>query len=114
MSIKFEISGKTIVLTLTDDLTIEQAQELKTTLLECKDKGNQVGVKLDKVTGIDLACLQVLCSAHRTFDSENKVLSLCAEGSEAFRQSVQRSGFVGSRACDLNPGTACLWGRGEE
>ena len=113
MAIEYEQSGNTGVLTLAGELSIEKAQDLKNTLLECKDKGSHVEVKLDKATDIDLACLQVLCSAHRIFDSENKVLCLCAGASESFRQSARRLGFVRPRACDLNPVTGCLFGGGE-
>jgi anti-anti-sigma regulatory factor len=114
MAFDFELSGNGGVLTLQGDLTVGQADALKVALLGGMAQADSVTVNLDQVTSIDLSCLQVFCSAHRTYDTEKKVLSFNRQGLVPFEKTLRLAGFIREKACDLNPNTACLWGGGAQ
>ncbi len=50
----------------------------------------------EAVTEIDLSCLQLLCSAHRTALSLNKNLTLNCQESEAFMRPPKRNSIIES------------------
>lgn len=110
MPFQFKQSGKKGVLTVEGDLTIAQAGELKNLLLASMEKVDQITVKAVDVSEVDLACFQVLCSAHRFFDANKKKISLFPETAETFRQEVKRSCFSKKEACGLELNTECLLG----
>jgi anti-anti-sigma regulatory factor len=112
MTVEFEVSGDTGVLTIAGDLTIGHARELKAALLTSMVRASQVTVKLGRVTALDLSCLQVLCSAHRSFHLKNKGLIVCGEGHEVLRKEALRAGFFNGRGCDFSSREACLWAGG--
>ncbi len=109
MNFKLEPSGGASVLTLDGELTIEHAGELKKMLIEAMDSAESVDIKLEEVTGVDLSCLQLLCSAHRTALKSRKQLTLSSEESDAFQQMVRDVGYARHDGCALNPGPGCLW-----
>lgn len=108
MPFQYKKSGKKGVLTLEGDLTIAQAGELKDLLLESMEKVDQVTIKALDLSEVDLACFQVLCSAHRFFDANKKKISLFPETAEAFRQVVKRSCFSTKEACGMKLNTECF------
>ncbi len=112
MAFDLDLSGNDGVLTLQGDLTIGEAEALKVALLKGLAQVDSVTVNLEQVTSIDLSCLQVFCSAHRTFDSAKKVLSFYRQGLVPFEQTLRLAGFIREKLCDLKPNTACLWGGG--
>ena len=113
MTFQFERSGKKGILTLTGSLTIDRADELRSILLESRNKVQQMVVKLKDVSAVDLTCFQVLCSAHRLFVAEKKRLSLSPESDEVFQEMMQRSGFTRIKACGQDLNSECFWERGD-
>jgi hypothetical protein len=58
---------------------------------------------------VDLAFLQLLCSAHRTAVSAGKLLRLDAGSSPLFLRQLAAAGFVRHSGCMLDCGNSCLW-----
>jgi anti-anti-sigma regulatory factor len=112
MTVEFETSGDTGVLTLSGELTVGHMAELKAALLTCMGRVNRVTVMLGRVTALDLSCLQVLCSAHRSFHLKSKVLRVCGEGRAILRQEALRAGLMEKISCDFSREEACLWAEG--
>lgn len=112
MTCVFSLSGNDGELILEGDLTVEQAEELKEALIAGMEQAERVTVNIEQVTEIDLSCLQVFCSAHRTFDSVEKELTFNRHGLAPFEQTLRLAGFNSVKVCDLKPNTACLWGGG--
>jgi anti-anti-sigma regulatory factor len=113
MTFQFEREGETGILTLTGSLTIDRANELRTMLLKNRKKIKQMVIKPVDVSAVDLTCLQILCSAHRLFVSENKRLSLSPDTDEVFQEMIERSGFTRIKACGLDLNSKCFWERGD-
>lgn len=113
MSYEFELANDTGVLKLAGELSIGRAAELKASLLASMARADRVTLRLDAVTGIDLSGLQVLCSAHRSFQMKNKELSICGTGREMLRQAALRAGFPEANHCVFASGRKCLWAEGD-
>ncbi len=109
MDVKIEYSGDLGVLTLEGDLTIEQAVEIKKALITALGNTDRLIIDLEKVTNIDLTCLQLLCSAHRMSVRQNKRIMLSDKRSEAFGSSCQTAGFQRHTGCVLDTQETCLW-----
>ena len=95
-------------LALKGEMTIQHAASLKTMLLKAAEDG---GLALDcsSVTEIDVAGLQLLCSAHRTFTKWGKGFSLAGEKPAPFKQTVRESGYAREKGCSLDRDGSCVW-----
>ena len=92
-ALKESMHGTT--LTLGGELTLIHANELKATLTASLQSGGNVAVRLEGITDMDLSCLQLLCSAHRTAARSGQHFTLDAENSELFRKAAVEAGFFG-------------------
>ncbi len=104
-------AGHLAVLTLRGELKQNHADELKAHLRRSLDYVGRIVVNCEKVTGVDLACLQVLCSAYRFSQALHKEFSFVGHRPELFLQAVRRSGYEHCVGCGLECDNGCLWGR---
>ncbi|MCP4715734.1 MAG: STAS domain-containing protein, partial [Deltaproteobacteria bacterium] len=58
------------------NLTVDSVVELKEALLGALETSDDLCINLEGATQVDLACLQVLCSAHMTAVGMDKQLQL--------------------------------------
>jgi ABC-type transporter Mla MlaB component len=96
------------VLTLKGELTITHAETLKTMLSEALQDTNRVQVELAEVSAVDLSCLQLLCSAHRTAAALGKALTLGGEIPPMLHQAMKTAGFTRQKGCAFSSHTPCL------
>ncbi|MBI5847461.1 MAG: STAS domain-containing protein [Nitrospirae bacterium] len=90
-------------------VTIEQMPEMKKVLADALHDAQQVRVDFSQADDVDLACLQTLCSAHRTAGGVDKELSINENRSAAFMKSVKAAGYVRHTGCKLGKTDTCLW-----
>jgi anti-anti-sigma regulatory factor len=109
MQLKILEKGKRGKLLIEGILTVDRAEELRKALLDALNKVNHVKFDLEKVTSIDLSCLQLLCSAHRTASLMNKEFSQSGSSSEAFKKTVTSAGLPRSIGCTETMAKGCLW-----
>ena len=76
INFKIEESKNAGVLKLDGELSIEQAAELKTALINSIENSDNVIIDIEDITEIDLSCMQLLCSAHQTLINLNKHLDV--------------------------------------
>ena len=98
--------------TLSGDLTIFQASEIQTRLREALESSDDVRITLQDVTSMDLSCLQLLCSAHRTAASGKKTLRFASPPPLLFRETVAAAGLKRYGGCAASPNTDCLYQEG--
>jgi anti-anti-sigma regulatory factor len=96
------------VLTLKGELTIARAEELKAALSESLQGAASVRIQLSDAGAIDLSCLQLLCSAHRTAAALGKSLTLEGEVPPMIRETMKYAGFTRRTGCAFSPLTNCL------
>lgn len=95
-------------LCLEGELTVSNAAPLRERFLEALKQNDQVEIDLDQVTMVDLAGLQLLCSAHRTAVAQGKTLTLKNPLVPALQQARALSGFIFNRSCRFNPAGDCF------
>lgn len=111
IDIKLSESDGAGVIVLGGELTIGHAQELKTSLKEAVDGYNSVVVQFGDIADIDLSCLQLLCSAHKSAMKQKKTFSFGGHVPDAFSRAFADAGFIRDAGCRLDPGETCLWVR---
>ncbi|MBF0136277.1 MAG: STAS domain-containing protein [Magnetococcus sp. DMHC-1] len=87
-----EDSG-TGTLTLSGDLTIQHAQELKEALHDAIVQTMHLNLNFKDVDRVDLAGIQLLCSAHRSILERKKTLALVSPVPDTFKEAIRTSGF---------------------
>lgn len=97
------------ILCFEGECTVERANEFKDALADELKREERLVLNLEKVTGVDLSFLQILCSVHRTSLRLNKHFSLQGERPEAFVRVVESAGYARSLGCHGDPRKACLW-----
>ena len=102
-------SGKQGHITLDGNLTVVQAEELRSLLIKAIIDAEQVCLDFGTVADVDLSCLQLLCSAHRSASRMKKSVSLSADWPEVFKKTVEEAGYSRSTGCRLDIDHTCLW-----
>ncbi len=98
--------GETVV--LGGELTITHMENLKAELLDALRNASQVKVRLENVSEMDMAFLQILCSAHRTAADHNKSFTIGGE-LDRFRTIMKSAGFQRHIGCREESKYPCLW-----
>ncbi len=111
MSVTLQQSGNEITLTLDGDLTLNHAEELRTFLIKAIIDSNRIFVQLGDVADVDLSCLQLLCSAHRSAARMNRHVSFSGKWPDRFKQAVRDAGYTRLTGCSLDADHSCLWTR---
>ncbi len=100
--------GKRII-RFTGNLTISRADEMKSILLESLEGVEHIEIDLSSVEEADLACLQLLCSAHRTSKHLGKAFGLCGGAAGSLKRTVRIAGYARSSGCVLDTDNQCIW-----
>lgn len=103
--------GTVSVVRLDGELTIQDAAALRDTLLKGFEEADGIRVNVEEVETIDLSCLQILCSAHRTALALNKsfVLEACAA---PVLKAAEEAGFTRHTGCSIDISQSCVWSGG--
>ena len=94
-------------------LSIQDSSALRRCLLEALDSPESLLLDLTDAQTIDLACIQVLCSAHKTFSKARKDIGITGELPEGIVRSLSSAALVPD-ACDRESHGPCLWATGGE
>lgn len=96
-------------LKLEGELTVALAADLRAALLNSFERADNVIINLDNVTKIDLSCLQLLCSAHRTADEDGKTLTVEDPTLPMYVEARKDGGFMYNKPCKHVSTEDCLW-----
>lgn len=107
-------SPKEGMVLLDGELTIDHASELKMLLIRALESADRIYIHLKDVTAVDLSCIQLLCSVHRTAVRAKKHITLDRGNCEIFEQTLKDAGFCRSRDCQKDPYGTCFWMGGEQ
>src|SRR5574341_1228297 len=102
-------SGNTGVLTLTGELTLKHADEMRTALTKATVTAAQVTLNIEKAGKADRSCRQLLCSAHRTCMRLNKRMAFSGALPDILNRVAVEAGFARCVGCDLDRQKSCLW-----
>jgi len=102
-------------LQLEGDLTIERAAELLEVCRQALDASDRIAVEFNEVGAVDLCCLQLLCSAHRTAVAQDKQFFFAGNRPAFLSEAGAMAGFIRKRKCQMNPDRQdCLWLGGQD
>lgn len=92
------------------ELTIQQAADFKDTLTKAISEVDRLEINFDKVTEVDITCLQILCSAHKTCVKVNKELSITGRQSEVLKEAIKYAGYERHKCCKVaRDKNQCPW-----
>ena len=97
------------MITLAGELTISSADELKDVLIKALSVNERISINLEQSTEIDLSCLQLLCSAHRTAIKNKKSLSRIGACPNSLKNITEQAGFLRHKGCVRDVNDGCLW-----
>lgn len=101
--------GKQGNITLDGNLTVNRAEELRMLLIKALIDADHVQVDFGPVTEVDLSCLQLLCSAHRSAGRMKRRLSLSGGWPEPFQKTLEEAGYARLSGCRFDTEHTCLW-----
>lgn len=109
MSPVAEVAEETMTLTLSGELTVQQAATIKEKLETLLNKTDHLVLEFSNVTRVDLAILQLLCSAHRMSVKLDKRFSFGAVLPAVIRDAILQNGFQRNEGCCLDTQHSCIW-----
>jgi len=92
-SYNLEISGGIATLVIIGSLKAERANELKSPLMKALSGAERVRIRVESFTDMDMAILQLICSACQSASLMDKSMELEGEGLEEFLKTVESAGF---------------------
>lgn len=109
MEAAFNLAGTTATITLSGNLTISSASQLKSFLLQGLEQAETVVVSFHEISAVDLSIIQLLCSAHRMSVRLDKRLLFGGSVPDSFRDATARAGFDRHVGCVLDSQKSCIW-----
>ncbi|HQM21027.1 MAG TPA: STAS domain-containing protein [Deltaproteobacteria bacterium] len=105
-------AGEGNLLVLRGALTIEAASRLRGALLKAYESQSALELDVRALESIDLACVQVLCSAHRTFHRVGRDIAIAGEITDGVRSAL-RAMAIDPEVCDSSRVSVCPWKEGD-
>jgi ABC-type transporter Mla MlaB component len=99
--------AKTVV--ASGPMTVATANKMKAVLVEALGSADAVTVSLENIAGVDVAFLQLLCSAHRTAAEGGKTLTVTGTDREPVASLLRQAGFLRHIGCHESTRRSCLW-----
>jgi anti-anti-sigma regulatory factor len=106
--LKVQRKGKTRVLKTHGNLTMEDADALKESLISCIDKSEEVLFDIDEIEDADLPCLELMCAAHKTAERSKKKFLINGRPSENLLDAIEDAGYCSRSACEWGK-ESCIW-----
>lgn len=91
------------------EVTLGSVSSLHAELLKAFRSSSCIDLDLGGITELDLAGLQLLCSAHLSACAQAVQLRVTGQ-SPLIREVAERSGHLGGKGCDSEVSSSCLWG----
>ena len=102
-------SGDTRIVLLEGDLTLPQAPEIRTTFMKALVEADDVFIRFGNVRDLDLTCLQLLCSAHRSAARLKKRVRFEGDIPKKISEMADAAGYSRLKGCKLDTEKSCLW-----
>jgi anti-anti-sigma factor len=99
-------------LKVSGELTIENAEALRRMLIQSMEGRSRLLLDLMSIESVDIAGLQLLCSAHRTAFHQQQELVFLSGIPEVLKQTVANVGYLHRENCAMDSNCRCLWWSG--
>ena len=112
MNIHTNLMAGKMEVNLEGNLSIERSEELRQFFLGRFKDSDPLVLNLDGVESVHVSCLQILCSAHRSFWALDRSLTLKGKIPKGFKRGLEEAGFDRERGCPLDRSQTCLFALG--
>jgi anti-anti-sigma regulatory factor len=102
-------SGDTRIILLEGDLTLPHAPEIRTAFMKALVEADDVLIRFGNVRELDLSCLQLLCSAHRSAARLKKRVRFEGDVPRKLSDAADTAGYSHLKGCKLDTENSCLW-----
>jgi anti-anti-sigma regulatory factor len=109
MGIRIDQSERKCVITCDGELTDNQLHDVRTALIKGLINSEEVALDLQNITNTDLACLQLLCSAHRSAGRLDKHFTFAGPRPDMLNRVAASAGYLRQVGCRLDKDRTCLW-----
>jgi ABC-type transporter Mla MlaB component len=103
-----EAEGKTVI-SLGGDLTLSYVEEMRKIFMKALVNADLVSLQFENVGEVDLSCLQLFCSAHRSAVRLKKRIVLAGDAPQALKDAAEAAGYARQKGCRLDCDNTCLW-----
>jgi anti-anti-sigma regulatory factor len=97
------------IVELSGNLTLSHANEIRDKLINAIDGSASIAVRFGGVQDVDLSCLQLMCSAHRSALKKHKQIAVEGPVPMALKEAATAAGFMRLKGCTLDPDNSCIW-----
>ena len=104
-----QIPEKRTVVEVQRKCTIEEAERIRTLLIEQLAETDHLILNLSNIDEVDLSFLQLLCAAHKSASNAGKTFALEGALSEPLRRKAREAGFACRKECGPHLNGDCLW-----
>ena len=94
---------------LSGQIDIGHAKSIKDSLLSALKEGKSLEINLEKIEGVDLSGLQLLCAAGKTAKAIKKKLTLNKKIPQCFTNALLESGFFRDKKNTSEKTDECFW-----
>jgi anti-anti-sigma regulatory factor len=109
IDIKVEKSCDIADVTVSGELNILDAEELKKVFIDALGTCGSVLMHMKDVEDIDLPSIQLLCSVHKTALHWNKTFAFRDSVPAIIRQTFISAGYSRHIGCSFDTNNTCLW-----
>jgi anti-anti-sigma regulatory factor len=109
IDVRVEKSGDVADVTLSGELNILDAEELKKVFIDALGTCGSVLVHVKDVEDVDLPSIQIFCSAHKTALNLNKNFAFNESVPAIIRKTFISAGYSRHIGCSLDKNNTCLW-----
>lgn len=109
MSFDIEMKNGLTTLKCQGELTIAQIADFKKAITDIMPGSKEVIVDLSKIADMDISCLQLLCSANRSFEKNKTKLTRKGNLTDIAQQTLSDSGYDIGEGCPEAPCENCFW-----
>ncbi|HEX9019779.1 MAG TPA: STAS domain-containing protein [Nitrospirota bacterium] len=102
-----QTEGKGII-TLSGDLTLQHAEEMKKVFIKSLLDADEISIAFQDVSEVDLSCLQVFYSAHRSAIRLKKRVKFAGAPPRIIKDAAKTAGYIRHKGC-TDSETDCLW-----
>jgi STAS domain len=82
---------------------------LKGIFIKALQDTDEVSIAMENVQNVDLSCLQLFCSAHRSAVRFKKHVAFSGSPPPAMRNASEAAGYARLKGCKLDCEKSCLW-----
>ncbi|HEY6009956.1 MAG TPA: STAS domain-containing protein [Nitrospirota bacterium] len=113
MSATLTRTGGNAFVTLDGDLTLPHAEEIKSVFIKALLDADSLLLRFGGVRDVDLSCLQLICSAHRSGVRFKKRMDFSGEAPEEMLNAAEEAGYSllkgCLKGCRQDCEKICLW-----